>query len=255
MEREIKMFTEYGPLSTKVYDFTKPIGKSIDGDLEYYFKKIQSFEKGKVLEAGVGTGRMAIPFLKEGIDLIGIDLSADMLKKCEENYTLHGVEGLLYQQNLLSLNLPHTFSTIIMPTGSFNLLPGRKGALQVLKNFYHHLLPKGHVVIDIELPTNFTPGDEQKSFFQISNNETILLTTTSLERNWQEQKTLSLNRYEQWREGSLIQTELGQFVLYWYGLEEFKDLLLQAGFTNITKTFDYAREDTYQNIATFIAEK
>jgi hypothetical protein len=49
------MFNEYGKLSTMLYEHTKPIGYSINGDIEYYSEKLKNLS-GRVLEAGVGTG-------------------------------------------------------------------------------------------------------------------------------------------------------------------------------------------------------
>lgn len=38
-----------------------------------------------VLELGVGTGRMALPLVPHGVDLVGVDLSEPMLRKLAEN--------------------------------------------------------------------------------------------------------------------------------------------------------------------------
>ena len=45
------MFSTYGPLSTLVYDMTKPVGHSIDGDIEYYKERLKTCQ-GRILEAG-----------------------------------------------------------------------------------------------------------------------------------------------------------------------------------------------------------
>ena len=85
------MFVEYGKLSTKLYEITKPVGKSIDGDIEYYYEKLKSIE-GPILEAGVGTGRMLIPFIQKGLNVEGVDLSEEMLDKM-----VSGKEEYIYQ--------------------------------------------------------------------------------------------------------------------------------------------------------------
>ena len=51
---------EYGQLSAFFYELTKPVGYSIEGDIEYYSRQLAGI-LGRVLEAGVGTGRMLIP--------------------------------------------------------------------------------------------------------------------------------------------------------------------------------------------------
>lgn len=70
------MHEEYGELSTLFYELTKPVGHSLEGDIEYYLGKLQG-TKGRVLEAGVGTGRVLIPLLLNGFIADGVDSSAE----------------------------------------------------------------------------------------------------------------------------------------------------------------------------------
>lgn len=246
------MFTEYGELSTQVYQITKPVGTSLGGDLEYYQDRLLPL-KGKVLEAGVGTGRLLIPFLKQGIDMIGVDLSPYMLDLCRENCKEHGVTPKLYQQDLRTLKLPYQFDAIIMPTGSFSLLPGRAAALETLIAFREHLVEGGQLLVDLELPVDFSMEGQSVSSFATKEQGGILFTSTPVSLDWAEQKTVTLHRYEKWEKGELVKSELSQFVLYWYGLEEFKLLLKKAGFHTVSVAFQYGKSNHYQSIATFTA--
>ena len=40
---------------------------------------------GRCLEIGIGTGRMALPLVRAGIDIVGVDISPAMLRKLVEN--------------------------------------------------------------------------------------------------------------------------------------------------------------------------
>jgi len=53
------------------------------------------------------------------------------------------------------------------------------------------------------------------------------------------QYTVSHGRYEKWRDGVLIQTELECFPLRWYGVEEFKLILESTGFKDIIISANY----------------
>jgi len=67
----------------------------------------------------------------------------------------------------------------------------------------------------------------------------------------------TLIKYEKWKDGKLIDTELQEFCLRWYGVEEFTLLLKDIGFTNITCSSNYAygKFPTHSNeIITFEAE-
>lgn len=246
------MFVEYGKLSTKLYEITKPVGFSIDGDIEYYYDHLKKCQ-GPILEAGVGTGRMMIPFIQKGLDVEGVDLSNEMLDQCRVNMNQAGVRGVLYQGDLTKLDLKKEYEAIMMPTGSFCLLP-RVIIKKVLNSFYNHLKNEGQLMIDIELPMWFQSDEVSVTDYPISDNEGLLFTSTAQEMNWHEQKVSYIHRYELIEKGVVQETEISNFTLYWYGIEEFKELLQQTGFSNITYTVGYEKNNQ-ASLFTFFATK
>jgi hypothetical protein len=46
-------------------------------------------------------------------------------------------------------------------------------------------------------------------------------------------------KYEKWRNGRLIQTELQRFALRWYGVDEFKYILESIGFSDVVVSADF----------------
>jgi hypothetical protein len=54
-----------------------------------------------------------------------------------------------------------------------------------------------------------------------------------------EQYTVSHLKYEKWRDGVLVRTELQRFPLRWYGLEEFELVLSSLGYAEIVVSADY----------------
>lgn len=232
------MFSKYGPLSTELYDLTKPVGYSIDGDIEYYLERLKGIE-GMILEAGVGSGRFLIPLLENGFIVDGIDHSIDMLNSCRKRCEERGLHPNLYEKDLRNFSLEPKYEAIMIPTGSFCLIETLSDAKKTLKNFYHHLMPGGRVIIDLEFPSDWRTGEISLSSFPISEEEGILLESKSVEINWIEQYTLSYGKYEKWRKGKLIATELEKFLMRWYGIEEFKLILGNIGYTEITCSAHY----------------
>ncbi|OQA42233.1 MAG: tellurite resistance protein TehB [Chloroflexi bacterium ADurb.Bin325] len=245
------MYREYGELSTMLYEFTKPIGYSIDGDIEYYSRKLENVT-GRILEAGVGTGRMLIPLIKNGSIVDGVDSSAEMLKQCRLNLGKHGVEALLYEQDLVDLSLPHKYEAIIIPTGSFCLLP-RERIEEVLKAFYNHLEEGGRLIVDLEMPISFKEGATNTSSFLMTEDTGIILTSYSERIDWVGQKTSSINRYELVEKGRIIKTEISNFVMYWYGVSEFRILLSFLGYKDISYELGYGKGGS--ELITFTAYK
>ncbi|WP_018393176.1 class I SAM-dependent methyltransferase [Bacillus sp. 37MA] len=232
------MFSYYGALSTELYDFTKPVGYSINGDIEYYLERLKG-TRGKILEAGVGSGRFLIPLLEKGFIVDGIDYSPEMLDSCRKRCRERGLNPKLYEGNLSSFSLESKYEAIVIPTGSFCLIENTKDAKDALKCFYNHLIPGGRVIVDLEFPNNWRTGEITTSTFPLSNEEGISLENKSIEINWVDQYTLSYLKYEKWRKGKLVDTELQKFAMRWYGIEEFKLILESVGFSDITCSADY----------------
>ncbi|GGB52331.1 methyltransferase domain-containing protein [Virgibacillus dakarensis] len=250
------MFSYYGKLSTEVYNLTKPIGKSIGGDIEYYIERLRHMD-GRVLEAGVGTGRFLIPILEQGFNVDGIDYSKDMLNVCREHCKKRGLATQLYQASLENFQLSNKYKAIVMPTGSLCLLDNREDVINVLRRFQDHLEPGGRIIIDLLLPHDFKAGEVTTEAFSLSNGEGITLERKSIAMDWINQKTVTYLKYEKWKDGKCMDTELQEFNLIWFGIEEFRSILLELGFININCSSGYVY-DKYptgaDEVITFEAE-
>ena len=246
------MFKEYGELSTALYEATKPVGYSINGDIEYYLKELKGISS-TILEAGVSTGRMLIPLVHNGLKVDGVDISPEMLERCRLNMENHGVSADLYEQDLTNMSLLNKYDVIIMPTGSFCLLPKEK-AVGVLTSFYEHLIYGGKIIIDLELPANFRKGEVSSYSKPLSGDTGILFTSFSEDIDWLAQKVKYIHKYELLRSGEVQKTEVSHFTLYWYGIAEFTMLLRSVGFTDIRYEIDYGIDEQSQ-LVTFKATK
>ena len=57
------MFSFYSSLCTELYDYTKPVGYSLNGDIEYYEERLKNC-RGRILEAAVGSDVSSSRFLR-----------------------------------------------------------------------------------------------------------------------------------------------------------------------------------------------
>jgi SAM-dependent methyltransferase len=125
--------------------------RNIDGpEIAYFQKKIERFGQ-PALDAGCGTGRLLLPFLREGLVVDGCDISADMLSYCRKAAKQEGLEPHLYQQALHQLNLPRRYLTIIA-CGALGIGVTRQQDFQALQRFYDHLNPGGVLLLNLYLP-------------------------------------------------------------------------------------------------------
>lgn len=235
------MLGYYNKLSSEVYDIDKYIGLSF-GDVEFYSDRLASC-KGKILEPGVGTGRILIPLLESGLTVDGFDVSGEMLNICRNNCEKKGLYPKLFQDKMESFSLDVKYEAIIVPTGTFLLLAQRADSLNALKNFHNHLVDGGKLILDIFLQTDLAVGTGSTRTWKAQNDEIITLESKIIEVDYINQYTVSHNRYEKWRKGQLVQSELESFPIRWYGVEEFKLILEQVGFKDIIISADYKHRE------------
>jgi SAM-dependent methyltransferase len=104
------------------------------------------------LDAACGTGRLLIPYLHAGLDVDGVDISADMLAQVRERCEREGLAPPnVYAQALHQLDLPRRYRTIIV-CGGFGLGGQRAHDVEGLRRLYEHLEPGGTLVLDNEVP-------------------------------------------------------------------------------------------------------
>jgi|GEM_PF-2406769 len=151
------------------------------------------------------------------------------------------------------MSLPNKYGAIIMPTGSFCLLP-KSLIKDVLTSFYNHLEVGGSVILDLLLPEDFISGKVETVSYELGDDTGILFTINSQNIDWVSQKTSYIHRYELLKNGLIQQTEISNFILYWYGISEFEMMLKHAGFSEINHVFGYG-DSSQKSLITFTAVK
>lgn len=115
-------------------------------EIAYFQQQIERYGQ-PALDAGCGTGRLLIPFLRAGLDVDGCDVSGDMLVYCQQAADRAGVSPRLYQQALHQLALPRQYQTIVA-CGVFGIWVSREQNVVALQRFYAHLLPGSLLIFD-----------------------------------------------------------------------------------------------------------
>jgi SAM-dependent methyltransferase len=226
----------YGKLATEVYELDTPIGHSF-GDVEYYLRHLAGIS-GRILEPAVGTGRMLIPMLETGLKVDGFDPSPEMLTVCRQHCRDRNVEPDLWQRDMTTFVKEAAYAAVIVPAGSIMLLDGRDDTLRALACFRESLGPTGRLMVDVPSRPPVLDKPEPMRFWRLGSH-VWTLQTMLVEYDFAANQTTQWLRYEKWREGTLVATELQQFRLQHWGMREFEQLLFEAGFKDITLTGDY----------------
>lgn len=117
--------------------------------LEFYLKLCMGFE-GKIVELGVGTGRIALELAKIGKNVIGIDISKEMLEICRKKIQQFGVEDKLKVVNadIRNFSLKDPADLIYLPFRSIGHLVDYDSKLQMFKTVYNQLSSDGVFIFD-----------------------------------------------------------------------------------------------------------
>jgi SAM-dependent methyltransferase len=101
------------------------------------------------LDAACGTGRLLVPWVTDGLDVDGVDASADMIAACREAASRAGRSPGLYVQPLHRLDLPRRYGAIVC-CGGFGLGATREQDVDGLRRMLEHLEPGGLLALDYE---------------------------------------------------------------------------------------------------------
>ena len=107
---------------------------------------VSAFAPSTVLDAGCGTGRVAIELARRGIETVGVDLDVGFIERARvkaPNLEWHCAD-------LASVELGRRFDLVVAAGNVMIFLaPGSEAA--VLANCSHHLDPDGHLVTGFQI--------------------------------------------------------------------------------------------------------
>lgn len=202
-----------------------------------------------VLDVGCGTGRLILDYLREGMDVDGVDNSPEMLAICRQKAEKLGLHPMLYEQWMESLDLPRRYKTIVVASSSFQLMSELPMANEAIERLYRHLEPGG--VLVMSLMAFWTEGMPLQTDWDLVG-EMARPEDGAQIRRWVRERynpetqvtELSEERYEVIVNGQVTFTEYHQKPNSgrWYTQDQAFALYQQAGFRNIQMFAGFTRE-------------
>jgi SAM-dependent methyltransferase len=196
----------------ELYD---PWSASVTEDVSFYLTEARR-SGGPVVELAVGTGRVAIPIAADGIRVIGIDSSRRMLDVCARRAALASVAVDLRQGDLAAPPVTERVPLVIVPFRSYLHLQTADGRRRALRAAHELLLRDGRLVFDVFVPSS---DDIEETHGRWLEREPGIWERAE----WDAQaRRLTLT----------VRGEDGQATmsLAWITAEEWRELLLEAGF-------------------------
>lgn len=111
--------------------------------------KEYGIEKGLIAELGCGTGTMTRLLAKAGYDMIGIDLSEEMLDIAKYEHPEEESEILYLHQDMREFELFGTVAAVVSLCDSINYITSEEDLLKVFRLVNNYLDPNGYFIFDM----------------------------------------------------------------------------------------------------------
>jgi SAM-dependent methyltransferase len=113
---------------------------------------VMGYRPGSVLDAGCGTGRVAVELGRRGVDVVGVDLDAELITAARAK----APGGAWHRADLATVALARTFDVVVLAGNVMIFLaPGTEEA--VLTNLRGHLAPGGRLVAGFQVASGRLP--------------------------------------------------------------------------------------------------
>jgi len=242
-------------------------------EIAYYEAAIRRWGE-PALDLGCGTGRILLPLLASGLDVDGVDISADMVALAADVARSAGFSPRLVVQGAHELDLQRTYRTIYL-CGVFGIGGRRDRDLEGLRRAYGHLEPGGTLFINHELPYEhldeqrwgrWLPGHraeiphawpEEGDRRTAANGDEIELINRLFELDPLAQRHTLEIRARLWRDGAVIAEEEYQLAESLYFVQEIRLMLNEVGFTEVAIESRYSGQPAKPDdgVVTFVARK
>jgi ubiquinone/menaquinone biosynthesis C-methylase UbiE len=132
-------------------NYDASLGDSALTRLDCHFVQSQCAPPGRLIDLGCGTGRLALPLAQAGYWVVGVDLSAAMLRVLGEKATAAGVAVERVQANLVELggldDAAFDYAACLFST--LGMIGGGAERRRVLAHAYRVLRPGGVLVLHV----------------------------------------------------------------------------------------------------------
>ena len=220
----------YGSLCTEMYEILHK--RAPQDELDFY---LSYAEKGmKILEPLCGSGRFLIPFMEQGFDISGVDVSSEMLDKLKQK----APNANVVRADILEYSPDTRFDYIFISSGSVSLFTDIDLCKKILRKLKEMLTPQGKFVFAVDTVADKCPDDhEYRQPVSVTTKEGFDLILKSKNYYDEQSRTqFSPGIYELYNGTELLQSEHMDFQTHLYQFGEMEQYLKEIGFPNV-KTY------------------
>lgn len=201
--------------------------RSSDPDPEPYARFIARTGE-PALELGCGDGDPLLELRRRGLDVEGLDSSADMLERCRARAAQEGLDVVLHHSPIEAMQLGKCYRSIFLAGPTFNLIVDDETAVRALERIGAHLDTGGLALIPLFVP-DVVAEDQlgRPTALETDDGATVSFTVTSVRRDETRRLQSATLLYERVGAGSDATLER-DWVLHWHTQEGFRALVERA---------------------------
>lgn len=195
------------------------------------FLEEKNITEGRICELGCGTGTMTELFAGAGYDMIGVDLSADMLAQAVMKSENTGHDILYIQQDMTELELGTAVDAVISLCDSMNYLIEERDMKETFLRVYKTLEPGGYFLFDLKTAYCFREVLGNEVRVEQDENMTCIWENYFYEEEAVNEYSLTIFRRQP--ESHLFDRTEEVHVQRAYEIEEVRQWLAECGFCDI----------------------
>jgi len=216
---------EYDPLTRDV---------DYEGLADYLIGKFvrMGIRDGLILDLACGTGTLSCLLARRGYEVIGVDVSADMLTVAQSKMYAEDWTGLtapvFIMQDMRELDLYGTVRAAVCTLDGFNHILGDKDLCEILRRLRLFIEPGGALIFDVNTPDKFRRMDGQA---YLDETESVFCAWSVALTDEKDIYQYEINLFE--KNGKLWRRSCEGFCERAWSPEQLAEMLERAGFGEI----------------------
>jgi SAM-dependent methyltransferase len=212
-----------------VADLYRPLRSEVP-DPEPYARFVAR-SGGPALELGCGDGDPLLALRARGLEVEGVDSSADMLDRCRARAAAEGLDVVLHHQSMEHLDLgSKRFSSAYLAGATFCLLPDDTTAEMALECVAAHVIPGGRFLVPLFVPEQSDAPEIRLRELRMEDGTILRVGAVAVERDETTRTQTTVLRYERQR-GDELEVLERPWIVHWYGRDHFSELAAAAGWS------------------------
>lgn len=181
------------------------------------------------LELGCGDGDPLLELRARGLDVEGLDSSAEMLARCRAAASARGLDVVLHHATMQDMDLGRRYRSVYLAGPTFNLLVDDTDAAAALARLARHLAPDGTALVPLFRPDP-TPPDRLGSMREhvAPDGSTMRVGAVAEARDDAARTQTTTLRYEH-ETPTGVRADERPWVIHWHTRRGFERLATAAG--------------------------